>query len=86
MPAVKRQKRPVKRALKDCLVCSTCFARHRETGLGKLHWSPCVIRLCLHMERLGEEEVTRIIDKLINALKSPDMLNFEHNMFMNKRV
>ncbi|KAH3895660.1 hypothetical protein DPMN_019825 [Dreissena polymorpha] len=34
MPAVKRQKRPVKRELKDCLVCATCFERHRETGLG----------------------------------------------------
>ncbi|KAH3816718.1 hypothetical protein DPMN_118239 [Dreissena polymorpha] len=61
MPAVKRQKRTVKRVLKDCLVCSTCFAHHRETCFPATLKS--LIRLCLHTERLGEEEVTRIIDK-----------------------
>ncbi|KAH3708898.1 hypothetical protein DPMN_068357 [Dreissena polymorpha] len=71
MPAVKRQTRPVKRVLKDCLVCSTCFARHRETGLGKLHRS--LIRHCLHTERLGEEEVTRIIDKFAEKPRNVEL-------------
>ncbi|KAH3889208.1 hypothetical protein DPMN_013259 [Dreissena polymorpha] len=73
MPAVKRQKRPVKRVLKDCLVCSTCFARHRETGLGMLHCMKSLIRLCLHMKRLGEEEVIRIIDKFTEKPRNVDL-------------
>ncbi|KAH3786946.1 hypothetical protein DPMN_165064 [Dreissena polymorpha] len=41
-----------------------------------------LIILCLHTERLGEKEVTRIIDKFA---ESPEMLNFEHehNMYID---
>ncbi|KAH3889397.1 hypothetical protein DPMN_013451 [Dreissena polymorpha] len=70
MPAVKRQKRPAKRVLKDCLLNLLCTPQRNRLGEATLK---SLIRLCLHMKRLGEEEVTRIIDKFTEKPRNVDL-------------
>ncbi|KAH3833986.1 hypothetical protein DPMN_107304 [Dreissena polymorpha] len=71
MPAVKRQKRRVKSVERlFSLLNLLCTPQRNRLGEATLKF---LIRLCLHTERLGEEEVTRIIDKFAEKPRNVEL-------------